>query len=109
MIDYLIQTVLIGASAWRVAALISYERGPGAIFMRFRELLGFQHDDEGHPTTWPDNILANLVACIWCLGLWATGGLMVVWWAGELGRLAIVALAAAALVIIMEKVIHGKA
>ena len=75
----LVEAVLIGLSAWRLSALISYERGPGDMFFRLREAIGFKHDDLGDPISWPETLLAKLVSCPWCLSLWAAAGFWVIW------------------------------
>jgi hypothetical protein len=98
------QTLLIGLAAWRLTALASYERGPFDIFLRARRVLGFQHDDDGGPTAWPDNTLARMVSCPWCLGLWLV---LPVWGLWALEPTLVVLLAAATVVVAIERWNHG--
>lgn len=94
------QAILIGFAAWRLAAMLSYERGPFKLFVRFRELLGFEHDDQGKPTAWPEWEGAELVACMWCLGVWMAVAMYGVW---QLSPAAVMVVAAMALVIAVER------
>jgi len=60
-----------GLAVWRVSALISYERGPFAVFQRIRSAAGIDHFDDGRPDT--DNVrgeVGKLLACTWCLSPW---------------------------------------
>lgn len=99
----LAQALLIGLAAWRLAALLVYERGPYAIFLRFRERLGYQHNEDGEPEVWPGG-WREVFSCVWCLSIW-TAPLM--WGLWELEELIVVVWAAAATVIIVEKWNHG--
>ncbi len=73
--------LLVGVLAvWRASALVTYERGPFAVFQRIREIAGVPHFDDGTPDDENlDGELARLMACVWCfspylglvwLGLW---------------------------------------
>jgi len=73
------EAVLIGLAAWRMTRLICYETGPFDLLLRFRKLLGFEHNEEGSPVAWPNGLLPNLFACPWCLGLWISIGGYFVW------------------------------
>ena len=64
------ELVVLALATWRVAALLSYERGPGDIFTNLRRKLGIQPDDDGEPETWPDRWPANAVVCVWCLSVY---------------------------------------
>lgn len=101
----LVEACLIGLAAWRIAALISYERGPGDVFLRLRKALGFQHSDNGEPTSWPDNFLAKLISCPWCLGLWSAVGFWVIW--EYVSEPAVIIMAAASVVVAVEKFNRG--
>lgn len=50
--------------------MLSYELGPGDVFVWLRERLGIEHDEKGAPDAWPDSFPAKLVKCPWCLGVW---------------------------------------
>lgn len=91
---------LIGLAAWRLTALLSYERGPWDIFLRVRERMGFQHDETGQPVVWPDRNLPRLVACPWCLGVWVTPTVGLLW---LLWPPVVVLIAASAVLIAVER------
>ena len=100
----LVEAVLVGLAAWRASALVSYERGPGDVFLRLREALGFQHDERGEPTAWPETLLAKLVSCPWCLSLWAAAGFWAMW--EYVSEPAVIVMAAAAVVVAVERWNH---
>lgn len=100
----LAETVIIGLAAWRFTALVSYERGPGDIALRFRKLLGFEHGEDGEPTAWPSTALANFIACPWCLGLWMV---MACYWLWEyVSEPVVIVAAAGAVLVAVEKWNH---
>ncbi len=73
------QVVILGLAAWRLTALVSYERGPFDICLRMRARLGFEHGDNGEPTGWPSNVVTEAIACPWCLGLWMLAPVYGLW------------------------------
>ncbi len=95
------EAVLIGLAAWRMTALLTYERGPFDVFMRFRQLLGFDHDEKGEPTEWPGNTLARAFSCPWCLGLY----MAVVAWAfwEYVNSTVVLVIAASAVLVVVER------
>ena len=97
------QAALIGLSGWRIAALISYERGPFDIFLRMRQKLGFIHNN-GDPVSWPDKFISNIVACPWCLGLYATAAMWGLW---QISQAAVIVIAASAILIAVERWNHN--
>lgn len=98
--------VVIGLAAWRMTIMLSYESGPARIFTRMREGLGFEHDDEGHPTTWPDGGVAEAVACPWCLGLWISAACWLIYeFCGDVGRAFIAVMSIAASLIIAHHIV----
>lgn len=95
--------VLIGLAAWRVTSLVSYERGPFDFFLAFRTAFGFKHDDSGHPESWPATPFHALIACPWCLGIWAALAMYGVWvWEPR----AVMVIAAATMLILVQKIVH---
>jgi hypothetical protein len=96
----LAEALLIGLAAWRCTALVSYERGPFDVFLKFRKLLGFQHEDSGRPYSWPDGVLQKMIACPWCLGLWVAAGMWGIW---QVSHAAVIVLAASAILIAVEQ------
>lgn len=101
MTDPLPTVIILGLAAWRISALIAYERGPLDVFLRLRTRLGFEHDDAGEPTMIPDRWL--ILGCVWCLGIWVAGLLYCLW---LLEARAVMVIAAAAVVIIVERWAH---
>ncbi len=99
------EAILIGLAGWRLTALLSYERGPFDVFLRFRQLFGFEHDEKGEPESWPGNTLARIVSCPWCLGLWVTPGVWAVW--EYIDPAIVVVVAAAAVLVAVERWNHG--
>lgn len=99
------EVIIIGLAAWRISALLSYERGPFDVFLRFRELLGFEHNENGEPTSWPGRTLPRIISCPWCLGLWVTPAIWAVW--EYIDPVIIVVVAAAAVLVAVEKWVRG--
>ena len=77
--DPLTEVIIIGFAAWRVAALISYEKGPFDVFLKLRIMLGFIHGNDDLPNAWPDRFLPNLVSCVWCLGGYSAVAMWGMW------------------------------
>lgn len=100
----LVEVCLIGLAAWRVSALVSYERGPFDVFLRFRRRLGFAHGDNGEPIAWPETLLAKLISCPWCIGIWAAAGFWAIW--EYVSEPAVIIVAAAAVVVAVERWNH---
>lgn len=98
----LAQALLIGLAAWRLAALVAYERGPYDVFLRFRELLGYTHAENGEPETWPGG-WREVFSCVWCLSIWTA---VFMWGLWELEPLLVVIWAGATVVIIVERWNH---
>jgi hypothetical protein len=94
------QAILIGLAAWRLTALVSYERGPFDICLRAREVFGFDHDDNGKPVAWPSNVVTEAIACPWCLGLWMLAPVYGLWC---LEPVLVVLLAAGAVLVAVER------
>lgn len=95
----LAQTALIGLGAWRLASLFVNERGPYDAFLRFRTLLGYTHDSEGKPETWPGG-WREIFSCIWCCSIYSA---IFMWGLWELEPLIVVVWAAAGAAIIIEQ------
>lgn len=65
----LLDFALLALAVWRISALLSYERGPGNVFLKFREKFGIRHGDDGEASEWPDTYPASVLVCVWCLSL----------------------------------------
>ena len=100
----MVEAVVIGLAAWRLSALVSYERGPGDVFLRLREALGFKHDDHGEPIAWPETWAAKLLSCPWCVGMWAAAGFWALW--EYVSEPVVIVVAAAAVVVAVERWNH---
>jgi len=98
------QALLIGAASWRCAALLAYERGPFDTFKRLRERLGFTHKSDGTVLSWPDTFLAQMLSCIWCVGIWTT---LAMWGLWQVSHAAIIVLAAASVLVALERWNHS--
>lgn len=94
------QAVLIGLAAWRLTALMSYERGPFDLFIRLRVLLAFSHNERGEPYGWRSSLINDIIACPWCLGLWMAGAMYGLW---QLEPMAVVAIAASTIMVAVER------
>lgn len=89
------ETLLVGLAAFRLASLFVKEEGPFDMFGRIRRLVGVP---EG-----PGEItggFALLFSCMWCAGLWAALGCWAVY---QVAPAVIIVLAAAAVVLIVER------
>lgn len=80
--------------------MLSYERGPGDVFITLRSWAGIEPDEKGHPAVWPDKFLAKLIVCPWCLGVWV---LPLIWGLWEVWPMAVVVLAAATILVAVEQ------
>jgi hypothetical protein len=58
---------MYGLATWRVSNMIVHEAGPFDMFVKFRELWGVKHYDDGTVESYPDGVP---VSCIWCTSVW---------------------------------------
>ena len=63
--------LIFGLASWRVASMFVREKGPFNMFVWIREMVGIQHDENNYPYLFPDNVLADLLSCVWCTSMWA--------------------------------------
>lgn len=68
----LTEIAVIALAAWRIAWLISHERGPFDAALKFRELFGVTHDQHGEVYEVPNTWYADGVTCIYCTSFWIT-------------------------------------
>jgi hypothetical protein len=68
-IERLADFLIIGLATWRVTSLFVHEAGPWDVFVRVRDLMGFEHD-EGHVIGTPQGFWGGLFSCVWCLSMW---------------------------------------
>lgn len=62
------QMILIGLASWRMAHLLTFEEGPGLIFMRLRTAVGVK---EG-PGEQSSGFFPLAFSCMWCMSVWTT-------------------------------------
>lgn len=70
--DSLVAIVVCGLAGWRLGAMLSYEDGPGHVFARLRWAAG---DRPGAAL----GFWASLLACIWCVSVWTTAAMYLLW------------------------------
>lgn len=68
------QLLIFGLATWRISSLLVNESGPGDIFVKLREDLGFTHDDEKHKLMIPEGFWGDLLSCVWCCSLFVAAG-----------------------------------
>lgn len=72
----LLDFVILALAAWRISNMIHYERGPVAIFRRFRQIFGVSHDESDEPTTYPSTEMGELLSCLDCGSIYIGVGLV---------------------------------
>lgn len=79
---------ILALATWRMASLLTYERGPLHVFESLRAFTGIRHNDRGRPEVIPDGFWPELLSCVWCISpyiglvlamLYYWGGSVVVW------------------------------
>lgn len=97
--------ILVGLAAWRLTSLLGQEAGPFDVFLRFRERLGFQHDEQSKPVSWPENVVALAVACPLCLSVYMVLLCAGLWW---LAPAAVWVLAAMTVAVMAERWVRAE-
>jgi len=69
LLDFVIGILAV----FRLSSLLTYEKGPLDVFIRWRRFVGITHDDAGLPIEWPETFLAGLTSCVWCNSVWIGG------------------------------------
>ena len=90
------QAVLIGLAAWRITSLLVNEAGPFDIFECLRSFIGVK-------SGLVEGFFPTLFSCIWCLSIWIVISCYLLW---VLEPVVIILLAAMAIVVITDKIIH---
>lgn len=105
----LVEFLILGLATWRLGSLVQYERGPKAIFTKFRSLFGIGHNEEGEPIDWPDTEIGKLLECVWCGSVWVGIGLVGLFlWSPRLAVCVAFPFALSAVSIIVGVMINGK-
>jgi len=97
----LVNLIAIILATYRLSSLVVDEAGPFNMFVKFRELLGIRHDETGQINCVPDNIMANLCSCLWCMSLWIAGLVYLIW---RIEPIPVYILAASAGVMVIDNV-----
>ena len=110
MTDTFVRVILVGLAAWRVSALLSYERGPFGIFSQLRWRITCEPDEKGLIPVdgWLDRLrleVAQAFDCVWCLSPWTAAGAWLLW---EVAPQAVAVGAAAAIIVLVERLAHGR-
>lgn len=74
-----LELIIMVLATWRLASMLVYEEGPFDIFLKIRSLFGITHHEDGSVEKIPDNTLAKLFTCIWCMTIWM-GALVYLLW-----------------------------
>jgi hypothetical protein len=64
-----LELAVVGMAVWRIASMITSERGPFDIFTRIRKLAGVVHNEFGLVDAIPDGNFAYLLTCVWCFSV----------------------------------------
>lgn len=97
--------ILYILATWRLAYLLSTERGPWDVLGRLRDRLGVAYDDAGQ--AYGTNELAEMFLCVWCNSVWI--GLIIsigYWLAPDLTFWACLPLSLSAGAILIERVVN---
>lgn len=69
--------LLMGLATWRLTSMLMSEAGPFDIFVKFRELFGIRHYDDGSVLSYKTNFFCKLLQCVWCCSVWVGAGFAV--------------------------------
>ena len=83
----LVMLLILALATWRITSILQGERGPWAVFERIRERMGIEHDEDGHPTSYPDTELGRLTSCPLCGSVWIGACLAGVYFASPVAGL----------------------
>lgn len=57
-------------ATWRLTHMLMFERGPFSVFTRMRESVGIEHTEQGFPSVYDDNEVAQALSCFLCTSVW---------------------------------------
>lgn len=69
----LCKIVVIGLASYRLAMLLTWDEGPGMMFLHFRSYMGVYNLDASGK---PDSFTGRLFACPYCAGVWTSFALL---------------------------------
>lgn len=93
------QFVFIGFASWRIAHMLVDEEGPALIFERIREFVGA--NKPGKVT----GFLPTLFSCVYCMSVWTTMTLFLVW---QVEPVAVMLIAAMSLALVVHSIVEGR-
>lgn len=70
---------VIALAAWRLTIMLTKEAGPWDLVSKLRQAVGIEHGPEGEPVGWPETMPGSLLACPWCVSLWAAALVYPMW------------------------------
>jgi hypothetical protein len=76
----IIDFIVMGIATYRLALLLTQERGPFDVFLRIRALTGIEHDDGGVPYMIPERFWSRLLSCVWCSSVWIGFGITIIYY-----------------------------
>lgn len=100
--------LILGLAVWRLASLLSAERGPYAMFERIREWCGVRYTVvEGVETADSDKEIGKLILCPWCSSVWLGAIASILYlWKGQVVVWVALPLALSALAIIVNEIVN---
>ncbi len=108
--DLALRVLLVGLAAWRLSALLSYERGPFALLERLRRAIRVEEGPDGSlPTGWGPSLrieVEEALSCVWCISPWTA---LLLWGLWGVSPAVVGIAAAAAVVVAAERWNHGPA
>ncbi len=106
--DLALRVLLVGLAAWRISALLSYERGPFGLLERLRQAIRLEAEPDGSlPNGWGPSFrleVEEALSCVWCLSPYTAVTMLVIW---EIAPVVVAALAAAAIVPVWDRLARG--
>ena len=73
------EILILCLATYRLSYLLVHEPGPADIILRFRKLIGIEHDEDKHPLIYPPKFLPELFSCIFCMSIWVAIFFVLVW------------------------------
>lgn len=67
----IVDLLILGLATWRLSSLVSTpgDDGPWEMFMKFRKLMGVEHD-ENTGLYYGKNVIAQGLTCVFCVSVW---------------------------------------
>lgn len=88
--------ILLGLASWRIANMLVNEAGPGDIFEKLRSRAGIKPGPI-------EGFLPGLFSCIYCMSVWTTLLVYLLW---SIEPAVVIILAAAAIAVLIQKFVQ---